>query len=220
MVRALLSGAKTQTRRIVKPPRDTGEFVLVETTSGGWWPYKSDDGESNNVDGMEIPLKCPYGKPGDRLWMRESFGTRYDLQGPLYKADMDNCGQCPVMIDGERVWVTPKEPWKPSIHMPRMFSRITLEITSVRVERLQGISEEDALAEGVKPGDESRHQFKTAHGKHRRFMVGTAMTAKVAYQSLWNSINGPGSWDANPWVWVIEFKQIEAAGAAAGCHPA
>jgi len=132
---------------------------------------------------------CPYGQPGNRLWVRESFrDARAAMLGRvLYRADGDNiCG------------------WKPSIHMPRHLSRITLEVTTVRVERLQSISEADAQAEGVTP--------KWEPGCSGRLMDALGgfsfRPAASAYAELWEQIHGPGSWDANPWVWVIEFKRV------------
>ncbi len=98
--------------------------------------------------------------------------------------------------------------WKPSIHMPRWASRITLEVTGVRVERLQDISEEDAIAEGVECWEE--RGYDDAQDFYRNYHTGGDLfTAKASYRTLWESINGPGSWERNDWVWVIEFKRIE-----------
>ena len=181
MIRALLAGTKTQTRRVVKP---------VQLRADGMWPAGRDP----------VP-DCPYGQPGDRLWVRECFsGARaYEARGyPLrewgnkvfYWAD----GQ-PRSGD----WTKPR----PSIHMPRTLSRITLQITEVRVERLQDISEADALAEGIVP---------RTKGELTMFFAGAeacGRTAIGAYNQLWNHLNGPGSWDANPWVWVVGFKRVQ-----------
>lgn len=188
MVRALLAGKKTQTRRVVKACKD-------RNTGCDLAPHEI-AGEINHGDYEN----SKYGKPGDRLWVRETFGIpdapleRKEKALVAYKAT-----DFPAIDFGR---------WRPSIFMPRWASRITLEITGVRVERLQDISEADALAEGVKVGDPSVHQLKTDPGKHQKYMRGTAKTAVVAYKSLWESINGPGSWAANPWVWVIEFKRV------------
>lgn len=153
MVRAILDGRKTVTRRIVKPVGNDDAFVLLD--HGKWfWPYRSDDGESSiTADGNETPHSCPYGQPGDRLWVREAFS------GPHCMDASDGCKAVPPSKWGDcsRIWYwadgNPTEgDWtrpRPSIHMPRWASRITLEIVSVRVERLQDISYEDALAEGV-----------------------------------------------------------------------
>ena len=172
MVRAILDGRKTQTRRIVKQKH----LPFLENITG------------NFLDGKWDQRPFPYGKPGDRLWVRETFCYHDDLAMYLYKADDVTCCK-----------------WKPSIHMPRNASRILLEITGVRVERLQDISEEDAIAEGcIKFPFEDDHAYtfydddKTGHATHTG-----------AYRKLWESLNGPGSWDLNPWVWVVEFKILE-----------
>ena len=109
----------------------------------------------------------------------------------LYRAD--------AAAEQERAIVAPRQPWRPAIHMPRAASRITLEITGVRVERLQDISEDDALAEGCS-------STAIVHEDGEDY---TGHYASEEYQVLWESINGPGSWDANPWVWVVEFKRLE-----------
>jgi hypothetical protein len=165
MVRALLAGTKTQTRRIVK----------------GGIPFDDD---------FEI-VASPYGDPGDRLWVRESHWW--------FKDEPDNsCGYYPPKLTREDVEYRAdgddgRKVWRPSIHMPRWASRITLEVTGVRVERLQDISEADARAEGVEP-----NAFERTADNY----------GSVLYRRLWESINGPGSWDANPWVWVVEFRRI------------
>ena len=197
MVRALLAGTKTQTRRVVKPPRNRSAFVLLDHGKG-WWPYQSDDGESELCDdGMEHPYTCPYGQPGDRLWVREAFS------GPHC---MDATDECVAVRpskwgEGSRIWYwadgNPTHgDWtrpRPSIHMPRWASRILLEVTAVRVERLQDISEADARAEGCI--EEEKPGFPICSPRNW-------------YRILWEQINGPGSWDANPWVWVVEFKRV------------
>lgn len=163
MVRAILAGTKTQTRRTVKFPK-----------SG------SIEGTTNSRTGIFTPYQCPYGVPGDRLWVKETWSLTTTPDGekivPLYAADYT-----------AREYESLK-PWKPSIFMPRRLSRITLEITGIRVERVQDISQADAIAEGTPP------------------IKGLA--ERDAYQVLWESINGAESWAANPWVWVIEFKKV------------
>jgi len=185
MIRAILAGQKTQTRRAAKPVKhpDLGN------------PY--DPGALVSELQHVIGRACPYGKPGDRLWVRETWSTHacFDHLPP---------GECPKSIhywaDGEIK--TGKR--RPSIHMPRWASRILLEIVSVRVERLQSISEADAEAEGcaAEPCDHKRQSCEDAGC--------CGPTAVGAYRCLWDSINGEGSWAANPWVWVVEFKRIEA----------
>jgi len=188
MVRAILEGRKTQTRRIIQPQpspcglrRLTGGDISATGLDASYW-YGSDP--------FTEARKCPYGVPGDQLWVRETFaphsigdgGIAYRADGPEWD---DECG-----IE-----------WRPSIFMPRLASRITLEIEAVRVERLIEISEEDAMADGVVYRDSC--WFATDDPKGLPWM-----TASGAYRELWESINGPGSWDANPWVWVIQFRRI------------
>lgn len=204
MVRAILEGRKTVTRREVKLPRARDSFVLIDH-GNGWWPYQSDDGENELcADGNEHPYTCPYGQPGDRLWVREAWRkiesapVGWDEQGESeidYRATpRGQLGGC-----GER--------WRPSIHMHRWASRILLEVTDVRVERLQGINEEQALAEGI-----DLDQLADAQGRYD--MVADhnftgRPTAAEAFRHLWESINGADSWEENPWVWVVEFKRIK-----------
>lgn len=205
MVRALLDGSKTQTRREVKMPPSWDCFVCADW-SGGWWPYRSDDGESPTYDNNEIPLNCPYGQPGDRLWVRETWAPHPDfptcVRRPVYRADPE------CKYDVER--------WRPSIHMPRWASRILIEVVSVRVERLSDCSQMDAIAEGAVS---IRSQaWDREHFPAWRYLFDEAVAAGAkppigptpvqAYQALWDSINGTGSWDTDPWVWVVEFKRV------------
>ncbi|QYG03854.1 hypothetical protein [Massilia sp. NP310] len=209
MVRALLDGRKTQTRRAVKMPPSWDCFVCADW-GDGWWPYRSDDGESPTYDNNEIRLNCPYGQPGDRLWVRETFGEVYDwcdhpeMPGApterwhidwKYRADGE-----PDRPHLEGAWTG----WKPSIHMPRAASRILLEVVSVHVERLQDISQEDAAAEGITdPG------CTNCGEPEAKCACSFPMPDyRDAYAYLWGQINGPDSWLANPWVWVVEFKRV------------
>jgi hypothetical protein len=196
MVRAILEGRKTQTRRIVKPqpvPCSFGWELKGRRGAIAQW------GERIKHPCMAAAL-CPYGGPGDFLWVKETcFPVHKWRHVPLfaavtldwmYRADYEYreaLGK-PKVIGCHK--------WTPSILMPRRASRITLEVTAVRVERLQDISEEDAFAEGA--SDKPLHTYKEwAWGWHRH-----------CYESLWESINGPGSWKENPWVWAITFKRI------------
>lgn len=204
MVRALLDGTKTQTRRVVKPVGNDDSFVLQDH-GGGWWPYRSDDGESPLKDGNEIPHACPYGQPGDRLWVRETFEKIEGQTQPWIETDYRA-----TYTHGDRMGdhLGLKKRWTPAIHMPRAASRITLEVTGVRVERLADISEADAIAEGIgsiQVGSEGESRWinyldpeskAAAFGDPRR-----------SYWTLWEQINGRASVDANPWVWVIEFRR-------------
>lgn len=202
MVRALLDGNKTQTRRVVKMPPSWDCFVCADW-GNGWWPYRSDDGESPNYDNNEIPMRCPYGQPGDRLWVRETwYCDDFRVQrGPYVKPDdldVDDARATGMLVyaaDGAAPYEAEQPVWKPSIHMPRWASRILLEIVSVRVERLQDIGSEEIEAEGVVTSDAAIME----HGCRARV---------IDFTNLWESINGAGSWNANPWVWVIEFQRV------------
>lgn len=179
MVRAILDGRKTQTRRVVKPQPFSNEeyrFNFPKPLRGGLLAC--------NYLSSHL---CPCGQPGDWLWVRETWCHEFE-GGYLYRAD-DLSGLAPEFVDGDGN-PTGRSGWKPSIHMPRAASRITLEITGVRVERLQEISEDDAIAEGVVGHEEIQ-------------------PASAYYRELWESINGHGSWDANPWVWVVEFRRFK-----------
>lgn len=222
MVRALLDGRKTQTRRILKsqPPEgcgliEVGTFAPIVIDRKGEQQPGPDTFGAFSEDG-EWGLKCPYGQPGDRLWVREAF------QGPLvdgeemekdpsyfknmsryknpkhcaYRASGDSCEY--VDPDGDLI-----QRWRPSIHMPRWASRITLEIVSVRVERLKSISKTDAEAEGVERHGDSWRDY--THPTECHF----ALDARTSFATLWKSINGVDSWNGNPWVWVVEFKRME-----------
>jgi hypothetical protein len=206
MVRALLDGTKTQTRRLVKPAPDLrAPIASVENIWGGF------------IDIAEKKFPCPYGQPGDRLWVRETF---MDLTGTgVEHRDRKGLRQrYAFAVDsppGSYGYNARKDfglKWKPAIHMPRAASRILLEVVSVRVERLRGISRKDAAAEGLHcyehfwrdsdyPLDDIA--YEPAQGWPTRYSCPVQ-----AYQALWESINGAGSWDANPWVWVVEFKRV------------
>lgn len=197
MVRAILAGTKTQTRRVVKgwplewllPPISfTPEYVADPANAA-----------------------CPYGQPGGRLWVRETWMADPPITDDWPSTQFSGCKprdhslipdryrkpeHCLYRADGR----DDLHGWTPGIHMPRWSSRITLEVTGVRVERLQDISASDAIAEGIPRGGP-----ENPDGIEQR-----------EYRQLWEQINGPGSWDANPWVWVVEFKRADAAAAADG----
>lgn len=202
MVRALMSGRKTQTRRIIKPQP---EATLSGSLSGKWL--------SRPLNGLLLPkiediaIHCPFGVVGDRIWVRETF------QGPLFDYDlMDSYCKDPTPFEKPEFCVYKADGvpapefydaddelhccWRPSIHMPRWACRILLEITNVRVERLKSISDGDAIREGCSTAD----------------MMSGDCVADV-FARLWASIYGSDSWNANPWVWVIEFKRVEGGAA-------
>ncbi|PRP68470.1 hypothetical protein BUE93_22225 [Chromobacterium amazonense] len=214
MVRALLAGTKTQTRRVMKEqPVVDGLFWRVY---GAGWSRRLTSVPA--VPGHSLATNCPYGQTGDRLWVRETFGRPWHHGQPrfFYRAsDDDSVGNHPD-FDG----------WKPSIHMPRAASRILLQITDVRVERLQDISEADAEAEGCERLDVEREErdwklcpqcggtrLHNGLGPNGGVIFDLDCTAcdtyAKRYRHLWEAINGPGSWDANPWVWCISFKRVE-----------
>ncbi|MFP2963358.1 hypothetical protein ACLEPN_37800 [Myxococcus sp. 1LA] len=195
MVSALLDGRKTVTRRLVKPHHLGGTLDVVDVLNAG------------NAERAQV--HCPYGAPGDRLWVKETWA-------------LEDCGP-----DGERVvwradraaaWRTNLadvyylasnyEPsrWRPSIHMTRWASRLTLEVVSIRAERLHDITEADAQAEGVE-----RHPTENGWRNYEPEPAFEAVTyhatARESFASLWRSINGPQSWDDNPWVWRVEFRR-------------
>lgn len=191
MVRAILAGAKTQTRRVI-----TAE----------WARCLDLDDPDDRTSALE---QCPYGKPGDRLWVRETWGGD-SLCGYAYRADHPDWLR--FHGDGEQ----PSGPWRPSIHMRREASRLTLEVVSVRVDRLQDISEEDAMAEGIVPmssGDFPDYSVPIADWER---VPDRCVTAVDSFRSLWDSINAKcAPWASNPFVWVIEFRKVESAEAAA-----
>ncbi|HBX6314304.1 TPA: hypothetical protein MH665_25485 [Klebsiella pneumoniae] len=213
MVRALLSGRKTQTRRIIKPQP---EVTLSGSLSGKWL--------SRPLNGLLLPkiediaIHCPFGAVGDRIWVRETWGVvshAFSDDGlmidwvpdrpatAIHEMPFGNgyySGYAIYAADGDFTWDDDdgyedgRWCWKPSIHMPRAASRILLEITDVRVERLRSMSQDDARAEGV-------------------IAASGPMEAGLAFRELWDSIYGEESWKANPWVWVIEFKRVEGGAA-------
>jgi hypothetical protein len=227
MVRALLDGSKTQTRRICKSQPYSNGFhfdgreILCHNDylppSAMLMDYR-DGGQTFTTSNMEgWDFCCPYGQPGDRLWVRETwYCDHWDVQQGPYR-EVDGARELLVYrADDERPYEAEQPIWRPSIHMPRWASRILLEIVSVRVERLHGISEGDALAEGVhsirskewdlKHFPEWRKAFDEACSRKEKPPIGPLPSQ--SYRALWESINGTGSWDANPWVWVVEFRRI------------
>lgn len=195
MVRAILEGRKTQTRRVVKPqPAD--DIHLAKFPNPTFIGWKSSLRHSH---GNETSHTCPYGVPGDRLWVRESHRlVDFEITG-----DRASCA-IEYLADGargERIFdhtetlMSEHCNVRPSIHLPRALSRITLEITGVRVERVQDISEADACAEGISYAEAMEMGDSYAAG----------------FRQLWHTIHaaeGPNGWDANPWLWVIEFKAV------------
>ncbi len=197
MVRAILDRRKTQTRRVIKPQ------PYVDANGNACWKnsnFGQDLKRTPLFKSLASPIPCsstkrvlcPYGAPGDQLWVRETWGHTgtgvwsvgqvYYAQdgGIIYRADHPNAAGS---------WFSP-------LHMPRFASRITLRITDIRVERLQDISEDDARAEGV-------------GYKNPGYLPGTKGNWIGSFAYLWNKINGPGAWNTNPWVWVVAFERVK-----------
>lgn len=246
MVRAILEGRKTVTRRVVKPQpvydRSYADDGLKICGKG------KTKGSAASIHCAPLVARfCPYGQPGDRLWVRETFTLESCVDGnpalhndgrpvkvrpdddwdgswsawiqPHYRAtdpapdlccEKPNCAQCRDHDMGPH--------WRPSIFMPRWASRITLEVTGVRVERLQDITPAQILAEGVQiPATPEGHaliDISTKHGPaaflSKLSGASTGDLLHAHWAALWVKINGPDSWNANPWVWVVEFKRVEA----------
>jgi len=202
MVQAILEGRKTMTRRIVNTTMhgwdaQKMQFTIVENHKSetiGCQAYFKD--KENH---FHLGIKCPYGQPGDVLWVRETHQFRYnDISQPAYKADFPDSlkNQC------NRV------SWKPSIHMPKAACRIFIQVTSIRVERLQDITKKDSIAEGILSDhtDGDYYYFYPCNDLRDDTYLDNPITS---FYSLWKSINSEESWNSNPWVWVIEFKRID-----------
>lgn len=200
MVQAILDGRKTHTRRVMKPqPIKNGLFW--EWAGAGW----SLDGPITPVYGHSMYNKCPY-QPGDVLWVRETFA---ECQTPffdyIYKADYPNASKADLDI----------EKWTPSLFMPKAAARIFLKVTAVKAERLQDITEADAIAEGVESWIEERMKSRpTYYSMYSDYDSPNdpAMYSScpiLSFESLWRKINGPESWNENPWVWAITFERCE-----------
>jgi hypothetical protein len=223
-VRAILEGRKTQARRVALG----GYWGAVKPLAGVLWRFSDGEGESLRIE----TAACPYGVPGDRLWVKEGFAMQRDCDG---EAPPYNDGRPIERICNEydsESWLMPhyratdpmpdlscehksceqsdnlcRNPWNSPLFMPRWASRITLEITAVRVQRVQEISEEDAIAEACNP------EFEVDLAA---FVHGQALpesTHRLGYKHLWDSINARRgfSWQSNPWCWVISFRKLEAS---------
>jgi hypothetical protein len=199
MIQAKLAGRKTQTRR-------TSKLDLINQNPDDW-EYVFDDGKhmffSKTQEDLMHIVKCPYGMPGDLLWARETWNQVFVTtsnkfpEGHLefrYKADHKG-----MIIKGH-------DKYKPSIHMPKVAARIWDRVVSIRVERLQDINEEDVIAEGIEVRESGYRNYRL---KEDAFLF---MTAKRSYQTLWESINGLESWEANPWVWVVTTENVSLTG--------
>lgn len=217
MVRAILEGRKTQTRRVAKPFGDN--VRVIEGVPKGYLPGCP----------KGFVIDCPYGVPGDRLWVKETWRPETDWIGEKMLATSADIRFAADGEDGQQRWCDIPESqrqtatamlsravdgadgrkWHPSIFMPRWASRIALEIVKVRVERVQDISEPDAKAEGIsvlplQSDSDPSAWYQSEPG------VNQARNARSSYRMLWDSINAKRGfgWDKNPWVWVVEFRRV------------
>ena len=245
MVQATLDGRKVHTRRIIKPMNSEqkkwinedliNEVPHGELINGGWQMHHPRAGtifqgvyvEDDSPFGW---VKCPYGKIGDILWVRETFYAYGHWTKTIHEKTEENGWKSKVeyhfhdltISEGKNYFYEDCPPAselickgrlglgyfkRPSIFMPKAASRIKLEITDIRVERVQDISEEDAMAEGIQK-HEGGYKTNYRQPDAKSYLDGYTWTAQESYQSLWESINGKGSWEKNPWVWVIEFKRL------------
>ena len=192
MIRALLEGRKTQTRRAMRPQPSVVERVY------GMPVFMWDKRSPNATEAAELVKKCPYGQSGDLLYCREAFSYQHDYEtGQTFD---DPHSTIHFWADGNPdigEWTRPK----PSIHIPRWASRLTLLITDVRVQVVRDISEADAIAEGVQRDSDGWIDYQTPGTQ-------CCTSAVASYKTLWESINGAGSWDANPWCWALSFSVI------------
>lgn len=214
MVRAIHAGTKTQTRRVVKPQPPYEGIRLNGPERYHPIVVKNDLQEPGEPvfgiydDEGEYGCVCPYGQPGDRLWVRETWNTSNQWQS-MRPRDLPEGAPIFYAADYGPQGLLACKPWNPSIFLPRWASRLTLEIVAVRVERLQDISEADAAAEGVNWRDCPLYQTPSQMERmHRGQGCSQSIDYIGGYRKLWESINGPGSWEENPWVWVVEFKRI------------
>lgn len=183
MVQALLKGSKMQTRRVVKP-QPTGDIESIRLA----------------ITGRSLDYMCPYGRVGDQLWVKETWCTIKSLNH-VKPSNLND--DCIIEFRADSHFVhgvsDTSQKWRSSLFMPRRFSRITLQITNIRIEQLNECSESDAIAEGVSANLIIRLPTKQEVCK----------TAKEYYHDLWESIHGTGSWNLNPWVWVVEFSYVK-----------
>ncbi len=226
MVRAILNGSKTQTRRVapissldIRQHAEgmvTWRVAFSKPIKGTLASHRGGKFSTDQACRIVASQFSRYGQPGDRLWVRETFQPLFaegaehgdnDWQtGRGYAVSYPATDGIHEFVDADdnftdRCW--------PSIHMPRWASRITLEVTGVRVERLQEISEADAISEGIERSYDQWRDYRTDQAVN----YPSAATPIESYRTLWEQINGSGSWDTNPWVWVVEFKRVKGGAA-------
>jgi len=191
MVKAILDNRKFMTRRVIKPqPLWVAEPYV---------PFKTPDADPKGI------IKCPYGQPGDRLWVRETWCNEWKdpdgwTDGFLYRAD----GVEVADVDGG----LGKSPWRPSIHMPKIAARIWLEVVSVRVERLQDINVDDVIREGLEADNNILNPDPSTHESIKNWNLAWA---QHVFRELWDKLNAKRGygWDTNPWLWVVEFRRVQ-----------
>lgn len=214
MVEAILEGRKTQTRRLKGLDdinKKSGDWIWknkVKKNICRFWNGKIEDDPNplkvffiltNIISNKTIELKCPYGKPGDLLWVRERFETDTDGDVKFYAGNIE--------VKHNRAYGRLTK-WKPSIHMPKVAARIWLEIINIRIEKLNDISRDDAKSEGIKIVNQT--EFGPLYSNYLQDPIHYVYASpKNSFKSLWLKINGVDSLDADPWVWVVEFKRIE-----------
>ena len=192
MVQAILEKRKHVTRRVVKPQPPAETLEMGRSDCGTYW---------RDFSGETHDWRCPYGEPGSKLWVRETWQQIHPVgngQWAFAEPLSSDNAKYELVYAADRGRDEPPK-WRPSIHMPRWASRITLEVTGVRVERVQEISGLDAIAEG-RPFDLRDENIATS-----------LRNAKAWFRELWDSINAKSGndWEANPWVWVVEFRRVE-----------
>lgn len=227
MVQAVLDGRKIITRRTKGLEYFNKVPDLFKTTNKRIETCRFWDGAKekcpnpikteyiiNSSDGHENKVQCPYGQPGDILWVRETFISGFKCDGGVFDTDEDGeyisfikyraDGESFDWYDGNSDFPCEKIPWKPSIHMPKTACRLFLKVKSVRVERLQDVSEDDAKSEGVEYKYDEEIGYTYKHYLKPKF----GPSPIQSFETLWRSINGEKSWKDNPWVWVIEFERV------------
>lgn len=210
MVQATMADRKTMTRRtrgLDKVNENPNEWLLDGVQIMGSFIFH------NRIAKEEFWIKCPYGQPGDLLWVREKFRKLFNCQtgefhSYCYYADM------PELFHQQQKKKFPNLKWKPSIHMPKAAARILLRVLETRIERLHDISEEDAIAEGVEQDLVRCNLYDKNLRLSRNYLSNEMiwMPAKISFLTLWQYINGEDSWNANPWVWVIKFEVLSKTG--------
>lgn len=227
MVQANIEGRKTMTRRIVKTNQkgwdcQNMEFVQSENISESFFENRTASPSlkkeltgfhaffKDNTSDHKLGIKCPYGQPGDVLWVRETWCVPSLFDGfesdYYFKAGFDA-----TTIENKNA----SQRWHPSIHMPKAAARIWLQVEEIRVERLQEISWEDAIAEGIHVkywGGDTTQPYAYRESKPEGSATDYQRRPTQAFEVLWCKINGPESWDLNPWVWVVKFKVLSTTG--------